>query len=167
MSDPRRMTLSDQHPWIFICSIFSYRAFSHASFSSDALLLKSETQAQRKGSSFCPHNIYIETHCHIFIVINTKLVIGRHIWKNIPGLKPTKLHHTYDRKTKVQYGAKNGQKRHQSAPWTPLILIEASNVHYLWPNSLSNISFAIMTLSLLPWTITVFVFSRMYSKLIR
>ena len=111
--------------------------------------------------------IYIETHCHIFIVINTKLVISHHIWKNILGLKPTKLHHTYDYKTKVQYGTKNGQKLHQSAPWTPLILIEASNVHYLWPNALSNISFTIMTLSLLPWTITVYVFSRIYSKLIR
>ena len=40
---------------------------------------------------------------------NTKLVIGHYIWKNIPSLKPTKLHHTYDRKTEVQYGAKNGQ----------------------------------------------------------
>ena len=56
MLDPRRMTLSDQYPWIFICSIIYYGAFSHAFFSSDALLLKSGTQAQRKGSSFCPHN---------------------------------------------------------------------------------------------------------------
>ena len=111
--------------------------------------------------------IYIETHCHIFMSINTKLVIDHYIWKNIPSLKPTKLHHTYDRKTEVQYGAKNGQKLHQSAPWTPLILIEASSVHYLWPNALSNISFTIMTVSLLPWTITVYVFSRIYSKLIR
>ena len=81
--------------------------------------------------------IYIETHCHIFMAINTKLVIGHYIWKNIPSLKSTKLHHTYDRKTEEQYGAKKGQKLHQSAPWTPLILIEASSVHYLWPNALS------------------------------
>ena len=44
MSDPRRMTLSDQHLWIFICSIIYYGAFSHAFFSSDALLLKSGAQ---------------------------------------------------------------------------------------------------------------------------
>ena len=50
------------------------------------------------------------------MAINTKLVIDHYIWKNIPSLKPTKLHHTYDRKTEVQYGAKNGQKLHQSAP---------------------------------------------------
>ena len=55
MSDPRRITLSDQHPWIFICSIIYYGAFSHAFFSSDALLLKSGAQTQRKGSSFRPH----------------------------------------------------------------------------------------------------------------
>ena len=52
------MTLSNQHPWIFIYSIIYYGAFSHAFFSSDALLLKSGAQAQRKGSSFRPHNIF-------------------------------------------------------------------------------------------------------------
>ena len=45
MLDPRRMTLSDQHLWIFICSIIYYGAFSHTFFSSDALLLKSGVQA--------------------------------------------------------------------------------------------------------------------------
>ena len=40
MSDPRRMTLSDQHPRIFICSTTHYGAFPHAFFSLDALLLK-------------------------------------------------------------------------------------------------------------------------------
>ena len=61
------MTFSDQHPWIFICSIIYYGAFSHTFFSSDALLLKSGTQAQRKGSSFCPHKKY----CEIMMIIDT------------------------------------------------------------------------------------------------
>ena len=56
------MTFSDQHPWIFICYIIYYEAFFHAFFSSDALLLKSGTQAQRKGSSFCPHRILSKLH---------------------------------------------------------------------------------------------------------
>ena len=37
---------------------------------------------------FLLHMLYIllffETYCHIFMVINTKLVIGHHILKNIP-----------------------------------------------------------------------------------
>ena len=71
------MTLSEKHPWVFICSIIYYGAFFHASFSSDALLLKSGTQAQCKDSSFCPHTnklnifsiIYYLTHLSILSII--------------------------------------------------------------------------------------------------
>ena len=46
------MTLSDQHPWVFICSIIYYGVFFYAFFSSDALLLKNETLNPKQRLKF-------------------------------------------------------------------------------------------------------------------
>ena len=52
--DPLEPTSLDIHLLYYLL-----RDFFHTFLSSDALLLKSGTQAQHKGSSFGPHNIYI------------------------------------------------------------------------------------------------------------
>ena len=64
---------------------------------------------------FLLHMLYIllffETYCHIFMTSNWSSHLEKYT-----SLKSTKLHYTYDHKTEVQYGAKNGQKLHQTAP---------------------------------------------------
>ena len=65
MSDPMRMTLSDQHPWVFICSIIYYGAFSHAFFSSNVLLLKSGTLSPMQRLKFwLPQYIFYIYICY-------------------------------------------------------------------------------------------------------
>ena len=54
LSDPRRMTLSDQHPWTLICSNIYYGAFPRAFFSSDALSLKNGTLSPAQRLKFWP-----------------------------------------------------------------------------------------------------------------
>ena len=46
------MTLSDQHPRMFICSTTYYGAFPHAFLSSDALLLKNGTLSSTQRLKF-------------------------------------------------------------------------------------------------------------------
>ena len=54
LSNPRRMALSDQHPWILICSTIYYGAFPRAFFSSDILLLKNRTLSAVQRLKFWP-----------------------------------------------------------------------------------------------------------------
>ena len=53
------MTLSDQHPRIFICSTTHYGAFPRAFFSSDALLLKNGTLSPAQRLKFWPPQVSI------------------------------------------------------------------------------------------------------------
>ena len=54
------MTLSDQHPRIFICSTTHYGAFPHTFFFSDALLLKNETLNPTQRLKFLAPTIIIK-----------------------------------------------------------------------------------------------------------
>ena len=53
------MTLSDQHPWIFICSTIYYGAFPHTFFSSDELLLKNGTVSPAQRLKFWPPQLLL------------------------------------------------------------------------------------------------------------
>ena len=57
-------------PWVFICSIIYYGAFSHAFFSSDVLLLKSGTLSPTQRLKFWPPTITI-----IHKILNLILVL--------------------------------------------------------------------------------------------
>ena len=59
LSDSRRMTLSDQHPWIFICSTIYYGSFPHTFFSSDELLLKNGTVSPAQRLKFWPPQLLL------------------------------------------------------------------------------------------------------------
>ena len=61
LSDPRMMTLSDQHPWILICSTIYYGAFPRAFFSLDILLLKNGTLSSAQRLKFWPPQYYFPT----------------------------------------------------------------------------------------------------------
>ena len=68
------MTLSDQHPWILICSTIYYEAFSHAFFSSDALLLKNGTLSPVQRLKFWPPQIYfLKSQIYIYYLIFLKI----------------------------------------------------------------------------------------------
>ena len=55
------MTLSDQHPWILICSTIYYGAFPRAFFSLDILLLKNGTLSSAQRLKFWPPQYYFPT----------------------------------------------------------------------------------------------------------
>ena len=69
MSDPRRMTFSDQHPWILICFTIYYGAFLRAFFSLDILLLKNETLSLAQRLKFWPPQLLIVFKLYIYIYI--------------------------------------------------------------------------------------------------